>query len=385
MIFEPPNLDQEEIDTVAQIASLRDKLKLATRQARRWKGILLRGAFARAIQGSNSIEGHNVSYEDVIAAIDNEEPLDADEADWQAIVGYRDAMTYALQLSEETEFRHSLDLIKSLHFMMLKYDLPKHPGRWRPGYIYIRNDASGETVYEAPSVDLVPSLMDEYVKSLNDNNGSPVIVRAAMAHLNMAMIHPFSDGNGRMSRIMQTLVLSRDGILEPEFCSIEEYLGESRQDYYRVLGTVGQGAWHPEHSSKPWIRFCLQAHYRQAQRLLRRTRSYERVWMELETITTKVGVHERMIIPLFDATFGYKVRNATYRKSAEITENLASRDLKTLVDLGLLVAKGERRGRVYVASIELQNLRSKVRETLKTPEPDHIGQLWLPGMEIVRQ
>jgi len=380
MIYATPELSHDELETIAQITELRDKLKLATRQARRWKGFLLRGAFARAIQGSNSIEGHNVSYEAVIAAIGNEDPLDADAEDWQATLGYRDAMTYTLQLSSEMEFRHSLDLIKSLHFMMLKYDLSKNPGRWRPGYIFIRNDASGETVYEPPSIDLVPSLMEQYVASLNENNGVPVIVRAAMAHLNMAMVHPFSDGNGRMSRIMQTLVLSRDGILEPEFCSIEEYLGETRQDYYRVLGMVGEGAWHPDHSAKPWIRFCLQAHYRQAQRLLRRTRAYERAWMECETIAHKHGLPDRAIIPLFDATFGNKVRNALYRKDAEISENLASRDLKLLVDLRLLIAKGERRGRVYLAAEELRKLRVTLSEVTRVPEPEYVEQLWLPGM-----
>ena len=378
MIFACPDLDAEELDTVAQIAALREKLKLATRQARRWKGILLRGAFARAIQGSNSIEGHNVTYEDAVAAIENEEPLDADREDWEAILGYRDAMTYALQLSEETEFLHSLDLIKSLHFMMMKYDLRKHPGRWRPGFIYIRNDATGEMVYDGPSIDAVPSLMDEYVTSLNAANGVPVIVRAAMAHLNLAMIHPFSDGNGRMSRIMQTLVLSRDGILEPEFCSIEEYLGASRLDYYRVLETVGQGKWHPENDAKPWIRFCLQAHYRQAERLLRRTRTYERAWAELENLAKKLDIPERAITAIFNATFGFKVRNATYRKDADVSENLASRDLKLLVDLGLLVSKGEKRGRYYVASEELVKIRLLVREQIRAPEPKHIGQLWLP-------
>ena len=319
-----------------------------------------------------------MTYEDAVAAIENEEPLDADREDWEAILGYRDAMTYALQLSEETEFLHSLDLIKSLHFMMMKYDLRKHPGRWRPGFIYIRNDATGEMVYDGPSIDAVPSLMDEYVTSLNAANGVPVIVRAAMAHLNLAMIHPFSDGNGRMSRIMQTLVLSRDGILEPEFCSIEEYLGASRLDYYRVLETVGQGKWHPENDAKLWIRFCLQAHYRQAERLLRRTRTYERAWAELENLAKKLDIPERAITAIFNATFGFKVRNATYRKDADVSENLASRDLKLLVDLGLLVSKGEKRGRYYVASEELVKIRLLVREQIRAPEPKHIGQLWLP-------
>jgi len=75
--------------------------------------------------------------------------LNADEADWQAVVGDRDTTTYALQLSEEKEIRHSLDLIKSLYFMMLKYDLLRCTDRRRPAFIFIRNDASGEMVYGA--------------------------------------------------------------------------------------------------------------------------------------------------------------------------------------------------------------------------------------------
>lgn len=67
-----------------------------------------------------------------------------------------------------------------------------------------------------------------------------------MAHLNLVMIHPFSDGNGRMARCLQTLVLAREGILEPEFSSIEEYLGRNTQDYYSVLAETSEGSWHPK-------------------------------------------------------------------------------------------------------------------------------------------
>jgi Fic family protein len=52
-----------------------------------------------------------------------------------------------------------------------------------------------------------------------------------MAHLNLVMIHPFRDGNGRMARALATLVLTRSDIGEPEFCSIEEWLGANTEDY----------------------------------------------------------------------------------------------------------------------------------------------------------
>jgi len=55
----------------------------------------------------------------------------------------------------------------------------------------------------------------------------------------------------------------------PVFSSIEEYLGRNTQDYYNVLADVGQGSWNPENDARPWVRFCLTAHYRQARTHLR--------------------------------------------------------------------------------------------------------------------
>ena len=59
------------------------------------------------------------------------------------------------------------------------------------------------------------------METLKVADQAPVMVRAAMAHINLVMIHPYRDGNGRMARILQSLVLSRDGILAPQFSSVE--------------------------------------------------------------------------------------------------------------------------------------------------------------------
>lgn len=74
-----------------------------------------------------------------------------------------------------------------------------------------------------------------------------------MAHLNLVMIHPFRDGNGRMARALQTLVLSREAIVEPTFSSIEEWLGHNADDYYNVLAVTGRGRWQPDGSAHLWI------------------------------------------------------------------------------------------------------------------------------------
>src|SRR5215475_7079784 len=253
MIYRAEKLQQAEKEVIARIEEARKKLKYNLATPRRWKGLLLRNTLARAVRGSNSIEGYNVSAEDAIAAVEGEEPLTADREAWLAVTGYRTAMTFVLQLTRDKNFAYSEGFLRGLHFMMTQHDLSKNPGNWRPGTVYVRDD-KGEVVYEAPDVEMVPGLIAELIEYLNDDDDcSHALVKGAMAHLNLTMIHPFSDGNGRMARCLQTLVLGLEGILEPEFSSIEEYLGRNTQDYYNVLAKTGGGSWHPKNSTREWI------------------------------------------------------------------------------------------------------------------------------------
>lgn len=370
MLFQSPTLQPAEKEALDRIEELKRTLRYAVNTGpRRWSGLLRRNSFARAIRGSNSIEGYNVTVDDAIAAAEGDEPLDASEEVWQEILGYRAAMTYVLQLADDPHFRYSTDLIRSLHFMMLQHRLTKHPGRWRPGPILVHDQERDEVVYEGPDARAVPVLMEELVESLNARDDQPDLVRAAMAHLNLVMIHPFSDGNGRMARCLQTLVLARSGTLAPPFASIEEYLGHNTRAYYEVLAEVGGGSWQPERDARSWIRFCLTAHYRQAGTLLRRSRELERLWNLLEHEVARRGLPERMIPALADGALGHRIRNSLYRSAADVSDQLASRDLKTLVDQGLLISQGEKRGRFYVASPVLRELRERVREKKAIKDP----------------
>jgi Fic family protein len=186
-----------------------------------------------------------------------------------------------------------------------------------------------------------------------------------MAHLNLVMIHPFRDGNGRMARCLQSLVVTRGGVLTPVFVSVEEYLGRNTEDYYGVLADVGKGSWQPGNDARPWLRFMLTAHLRQARTMLRRVRETERLWAELERLVARIGLPERTVYALFDAGQGLRVRNSTYRAplidtSDEITEQTASRDLAELVSAGLLVPRGKGRGRHYAAGEPVASLRRRL-------------------------
>ena len=324
-------------------------------------------SFARNIQGSNSIEGFVAGLDDAAAIALGEEPLDADQETTMALAGYCEAMTYVLQLSSDEDFSYSEQLIKSLHFMMTSYSMQNRPGLWRTGSVFVRREEDAEIVYEGPDIDDVPPLMRELVEGMNDSGpGEMSIIRGAMAHVNLVMIHPFKDGNGRTARCLQSLLLARTGVLSPVFMSIEEYLGRNTQAYYDVLALVGQGSWHPGNDARPWLRFMLTAHLRQAGTLLNRIRESERLWVELESLATRRSVPERSMSAPYDAAYGFRVRNGTYRAvfedtSEAISEQTASSDLRKLVSADLLVAVGEKRGRHYQASGDLKEIMSAIR------------------------
>jgi DNA-binding transcriptional ArsR family regulator len=159
-------------------------------------------------------------------------------------------------------------------------------------------------------------------------------------------------------------------MVAPPFASIEEYLGRNTRAYYDVLADVGQGAWNPERDARPWIRFCLTAHFRQAKTLHRRTRQIERIYDELEAVVVrKYGLPERAISSLADAALGLRIRNPSYRKAADVSDTVASRDLKALTESGLLIAKGEKRGRYYEASPTVVEIRERVAEPKAIADP----------------
>jgi Fic family protein len=169
--------------------------------------------------------------------------------------------------------------------------------------------------------------------------------------------------------VCRLLILAREKIIELPFCSVEEYLGRFTDEYYDVLAEVGKGKFHPENDCRSWIRFNLVAHYRQAPWLLQRSRMTQRTWNEVEALLQRKKVNERALPALVDSAFGYRIRRSNYMASAEVSEQVASMELRLLVDLGFLIAEGETKGRLYRASDKLREIYLRNYEPRSTVDP----------------
>jgi len=386
MIYAYPALDATDHAVLGMIQEQRNLLRYQVSQnPGRWSGFLRRNTLARALQGSNSIEGYNANLAEAQAVVDDERPETLEDETLSALIGYRTAMTYVLRVHDDPYAEVNAQFIRGLHYMMLSYDLTKHPGQWRPGAIFIVKDPDGDVVYEGPDASEVSDLVAELVDQIINLPNADSTILAAMAHLNLTMIHPFKDGNGRMARALQTLVLARDGILSPVFCSIEEWLGRNTEGYYATLAEVGQGGWNPQNDALPWVRFCLVAHYQQASTLMRRNNEFSRVWAEIERVREGLHFPDRMDAALMDAAYGYNVRNNRYRTDNDISDVVASRDLKRLCEAGLLEPIGEKRGRYYVAAKPLVEIRQRLRDRTRAANPYDLLRGRVSGDQLVLQ
>jgi DNA-binding transcriptional ArsR family regulator len=159
---------------------------------------------------------------------------------------------------------------------------------------------------------------------------------------------------------------------EPEFSSIEEWLGANTDDYYNALAHTGHGSWQPRDNAHLWLTFNLRAHHMQAQTVARRVGEAAVTWAELDQLAVEHGLPDRAIDAMFDATLGYRVRRGGYIKRAQVAEQTATRDLAALTSAGILTAYGNGRGRYYAAGEPLraiQQRRREAREPLRDPYP----------------
>lgn len=351
MLYGIPPLDHADLRVLEELTAMRAELAAHMAVGPRWERAFRRSLFAAAIQGSNTIENITISSSDARALVEHG-PMSAaaGEETQQAVIGYRDAMTYVQQTPLMDFFEYSETTLSAVHFMITRYQPAKWPGRYRVGGIFVSSSDPLEPMYTGPDADLVPGLMGELVDWLRHGDlDAPAYARAAMAHLNLVAIHPWRDGNGRTARALHTLILARTGELAPESSSIEEWLGEQTNtlQYYEALRAAQGGSFLPERDARPWLSFVFAAHHRQAQRVRRRYEWTVRLWNDLAGLAADRGLAERTVSALYAAAIG-ELRRTTYQQDEGLSRDQAIRDIQGLTHAGLLMARGHATGRTYV-------------------------------------
>jgi Fic family protein len=332
-----------------ELDKLRDDLGHEVGRAVPWIGALRRQVRASSVEGSTSIEGFTVGPGEAVALVSDDRRVDPDDENQQAVACYARAMDHVGVMAADPSFAWSGRVILDLHFDACSFHRGESPGRWRTGPVGVTG-SDGRIRYQAPDAGEVPDLMAEVVEWLqNGDRDAHTVVRAAMAHLHVVSVHPFRDGNGRISRIVQSLVLAQEGLMSPEFGSIEEYLGEHTADYYAALNEAHGPTYQPERDASNWVAFCVKAHLSQARQRLTQIKDAAARWTHLEELVNSRNWPDRLVIALEQSLMGSSDR-MSYATEADVSPATASTDFRRLIDAGLVEQLGRGRSVRYRAS-----------------------------------
>jgi len=350
MLYKTPPIEAH-LDALAELDSLRKRLGTEVSRATPWAGRLRRAARAATARSSTAIEGFRVSTEVASALVEGRSA--ATDTNEKALAGYALAMHHVAVLAQDSTFEWSERLLLDLHFEACSSEAAGDPGRWRTGPVVVTAPGGG-VAYRAPEAEQIPGLVKELVTWLSSGDvAAPVAVRAAMAHLHLVSIHPFRDGNGRLSRILQSLVLARDSVLSPELGSIEEFLARDTMRYYAALREVQGGDFQPEHGASAWIEFCIEAHLTQAHERLDTLHRAARRWAAIEALVNERGWPERLAIALEQSLF-HGADRAAYCAESAVSPATASADFRRIHDAGLVDRRGRGRLTRYLATDDLR-------------------------------
>jgi Fic family protein len=203
---------------------------------------------------SSQIEGTQSSFVDVLR-FENKVPTAVPKEDVEEVSNYVAAMQHGLRRIQ-TGFPLSLRLIREIHAILLKggRGANKTPGEFRRSQNWIGGTRPGNASFVPPPPAEMMEALDRLERFLHDDkHGLPLLVEAGLVHVQFESIHPFLDGNGRLGRLLITLLLCAKGALKQPLLYLSLYFKKHRTQYYDHLQRIRtEGAW------EEWLRFFLE-------------------------------------------------------------------------------------------------------------------------------
>lgn len=211
----------------------------------KWSLKLRKEARLHNAHSSTSIEGNSLSFEQVKLLAEHKD-VSASAKDKQEVINYLKALDaiprYAAKKSIDRKL--FLEIHKSITRKTLKDD--KDCGNFRDRQVYVGKRLFDGTQflevveYMPPKTRQVPKLIGDFLVWLNSEEARDLnpIILAAIAHYEVARIHPFVDGNGRTARLLASLILYKSGLDHRRFFALDDYYDQNRSEYYAALKKV---------------------------------------------------------------------------------------------------------------------------------------------------
>ncbi|MDO5620361.1 MAG: Fic family protein [Paracoccus sp. (in: a-proteobacteria)] len=297
---------------------------------------------------SSQIEGTQSSLSDLLL-FENDEAPTVGIDDVTEVSNYVAAIEHGVRRMKEG-FPLSLRLIREMHAILLKSGrgATRQPGAFRRSQNWIGGTRPGNALFVPPPPNHLDGCLDALERFLHSESPSlPPLIRAGLAHVQFETIHPFLDGNGRLGRLLITLILCEAGILREPILYLSLFLKARRDEYYRLLQEVRQeGTW------ETWLEFFLTGVAETAEQATATARDLIALFETHRGTISGLGRAAATALRVHDLMQARPIVTIqTVSDNLGISFPTASTALENLTTVGVLrETTGRQRGRIYAYS-----------------------------------
>jgi len=329
-------------------------------------------AIVRTVHYGTRIEGNDLSYHDVAKLVEGRQ-ITAGERDIQEVINYRNVVSYleeiwatfdaGLPLPEEKfvqnadsktrPFFFSETIIKKIHELTTLKIIPESEvGKYRRQQVVLKNTRTGEIAHRPPPAIEVPYLMSDFVGWLNEAPTREIhpAIRAAIAQYILVAIHPFIEGNGRVSRAFSMLPLYVEGYDIRRLFSLEEYFDRNAETYYNTIQATHELSSDIfQRDLTKWINYYTEALAIELSRIKDKVQSLSRDLKFKQKLGGKqVHLTERQIklVEYMQQFGGLRMPDAKSLLPM-VSDDTIWRDLKKLIDDKVCEKRGSTKGAYY--------------------------------------
>ena len=329
-------------------------------------------AIVRTVHYGTRIEGNDLTFQEVAKVVEGQK-ITATERDIQEVINYRNAMDYLEELYQLYEsnmplpeektipdftdgkrpFFYSETIIKKIHSLTTLKVIPEdEQGKYRHQQVVLKNTQTGEIAHRPPPAIEVPYLMTDLVTWLNDPQSREVhpVIRAAITQYVLVAIHPFIEGNGRVSRAFSLLPLFVENYDIRRLFSMEEYFDRNAEDYYNTIQSTHEKASDIfKRDLTDWIAYYTQALSIELSRIKQKVQTLSRDLKFKQKLGGKqVHLSERQIkLVEYMQQFGGLRMPDAQALLPMVSDDTIWRDLKKLIKSKVVEKRGSTKGAYY--------------------------------------
>jgi Fic family protein len=318
---------------------------------------------------SSQIEGTQSTLSDLLT-YENEQAPGTPVTDVLEVSHYVAALQHAAESIQSGRLPLTLRLLRETHAVLMRdgRGARQAAGEFRRTQNWIGGSRPGNAKFVPPPPHEMQIALDNFERYLHDEYGrTPPILKAGIAHAQFETIHPFLDGNGRIGRLLISLLFVADGVLRRPFFYLSLYLKENRADYYDALQRVRtHGDW------EGWLHFYLVGVEAVARQATQTTQALSTLFQEDEARVRLVGRSAGTALRVYDALRRRVIVSTTrLTQDLDLTWPAIQRAMERLEALGIArEITGRARGRMYAYDRQLELLNRGVNN-----EPERTGVL----------